>query len=328
VYPIHAEEIEDGYLGPEVIAQAAALKYESRLPLERVREVLGTSYGVEVSVSGLAQALSRLAERFVPAYDGLVEMVRVSQVVQADETGWREDGKNGWLWNFSNREVSVNRIDPSRGKDVVREVLGLRLSGVLVSDFYGAYHEIEAVKQKCLVHVKRNLREAMEKAPSPTLKGFQAAFERWLTAALDLKAEKGRLSKKAFQARRQALERVLARLSRTTLPADSPAAALPTRLAKHRNELLTFLDHDGVEYHNNHAERQIRPHAVIRKISYGTKSPKGSRTYQILMSVMQTCKLQETNFRNICKKALLNPRASAYTQLTWIFGRVPTQTFV
>lgn len=328
VYPTHAEEIEDSYLGPEVIATAAALKYESRLPLARVREVLRSGYGIEVSGSGLSQALSRLAERFLPAYDGLTELVRVSRVVQADETGWREDGKNGWVWNFSNRDVSVTRIDPSRSKEVVREVLGLRLSGVLVSDFYGAYHEIEAVKQKCLIHVKRHLREGMEKAPSEALRRFQEAFERWLTAALTLKAEKGRLSKKAFHARRTLLERGMDRLSRRTLPPDSPAAALPSRLARHRNELLTFLDHEGVEYHNNHAERQIRPHAVIRKISYGTKSPRGSRTYQILMSVMQTCKLQGTNFRSVCKGALLNPRASAYTQLTWIFGRVPTKTFV
>lgn len=328
VYPGHAEEVEDSYLGPEVIATAAALKYESRLPLERVREVLRTSYGMEVSASGLSQALSRLADRFAPAYDGLTERVRVSRVVQADETGWREDGRNGWLWNFSNRDVSVSRIDPSRSKDVVREVLGLKLSDVLVSDFYGAYHEIEAVKQKCLVHVKRNLREAMEKAPSVALKRFEAAFERWLTAALTLKAEKARLSKRAFQDRRAALERSLNRLSRTTLPADSPAAPLPARLGRHRNELLTFLDHEGVEYHNHHAERQIRSHAVIRKISYGTKSPRGSRTYQVLMSVMQTCKLQGTNFRNVCKGMLLNPRAGAYTQLTWIFGRVPTKTFV
>jgi hypothetical protein len=283
---------------------------------------------VEVSESGLSQALSRLADRFVPAYDGLTELVRVSKVVQADETGWREDGRNGWLWNFSNRDVSVSRIDPSRSKEVVREVLGLKLSGVLVSDFYGAYHEIEAVKQKCLVHVKRNLREAMEKAPSPPLKRFQSAFERWLTAALDLQAEKPRLSRRTFQARRAAVERDLDRLTRAKLPAECPAAPLPARLARHRGELLTFLDHEGVEYHNNHAERQIRPHAVIRKISYGTKSPRGSRTYQILMSVMQTCKLQGTNYRNVCKAALLNPRAGAYTQLTWIFGRVPTQTFV
>lgn len=327
VVPSHAEEMEDSYLGPEVISEAAALKYESRLPLERIREVVRTSYGIEVSVSGLSQALGRLATRLLPAYDGLIELVRVSRVVQADETGWREDGRNGWLWNFSNRDLSVSRIDPSRSKDVVREVLGLRLSGVLVSDFYGAYHEIEAVKQKCLIHVKRDLREAMEKAPSPALQRFQAAFERWLTAALDLKTEKARLSKRAFQARRAEVERGLDRLALTSLPPDSPAAALPARLAKHQNELLTFLDHEGVEYHNNHAERQIRPHAVIRKISYGTKSPKGSRTYQILMSVMQTCKLQGTNFRSVCKRALLHPRAGAYTQLTWIFGRVPTQTF-
>ena len=40
-----------------------------------------------------------------------------------------------------------------------------RLEGVLCSDFYGAYHQIECEKQKCWAHVLRDLKNHREKYP-------------------------------------------------------------------------------------------------------------------------------------------------------------------
>ncbi len=82
-----------------------------------------------------------------------------------DETGWRIDGVSSWLWSFSNETISVYVIDPSRGQGVVEEVLGEVFSGVLCSDFYGAYHKIESLKQKCWAHILRDLHNLREKYP-------------------------------------------------------------------------------------------------------------------------------------------------------------------
>ena len=69
----------------------------------------------------------------------VLERIRASPVVQADETGWRQDGANGYVWTFS---TPTERYFLRRGRDkgVVDEVLDESFGGVLVSDFYAAYN--------------------------------------------------------------------------------------------------------------------------------------------------------------------------------------------
>ena len=78
----------------------------------------------------------------------MLEQVRASPVVQGDETGWRQDGSNGYVWTFS---TPSERYFLRRGRDkgVVDEVLDSSFSGVLVSDFYAAYNHYPGLKQRC-----------------------------------------------------------------------------------------------------------------------------------------------------------------------------------
>ena len=79
-------------------------------------------------------------------------------MVHADETGWREDGANGYAWTFS---TPTERYFLRRGrhKEVVDEVLDESFSGVLVSDFYAAYHHYPGLKQRCWVHLLRDIHD-------------------------------------------------------------------------------------------------------------------------------------------------------------------------
>ena len=77
----------------------------------------------------------------------IVERIRSSPVIHADETGWREDGHNGYVWTFSTPTLRYfpcssqgQSLRRGLGKAVVDEVLGEEFTGVLVSDFYAAYH--------------------------------------------------------------------------------------------------------------------------------------------------------------------------------------------
>ena len=72
-------------------------------------------------------------------------------VVHADETGWREDGHNGYVWTFST-PTERYFLRRGRGKAVVDEVLGDQFAGVLVSDFSAAYHHYDGPKQRCWAH--------------------------------------------------------------------------------------------------------------------------------------------------------------------------------
>lgn len=66
-----------------------------------------------------------------------------------------------------------------------------------------------------------------------------------------------------------------------------PCRALAQRVLRHAHELFVFVEVDGVSADNNAAERSIRP-VVVRKISGGTKSAKGSQTRFGLASLFET----------------------------------------
>jgi len=58
----------------------------------------------------------------------LLEEIRGSPVVNADETGWREDGINGYIWSFSTPKLRYFVYRQSRSGQVAKEVLGAFLS--------------------------------------------------------------------------------------------------------------------------------------------------------------------------------------------------------
>ena len=69
-------------------------------------------------------------------------------------------------------------------------------------------------------------------------------------------------------------------------------------------ELFVFVAIPGVPAHNNLAERSIRPLVVARKISGGTRSPKGSQTHIGLASLFGTWMAQHLNPFHQCLATL------------------------
>jgi transposase len=76
---------------------------------------------------------------------------------------------------------------------------------------------------------------------------------------------------------------------------DVDVQRLAKRLRKYWDELLTFLKRLDVPATNNHAEREIRPAVILRKVIQGNRSDKGARTQAVLMSIFRTLKRREKN---------------------------------
>ena len=146
-------------LGVNLLSLIATLREEGRLPIRSVQWYLDTVHQLRLSVGAIVSAIHRTAQRAQPAVAAILDRIRGSPVVHADETGWREDGANGYVWTFS---TPTERYFPcssqgqalrrGRGKAVVDEALGESFSGVLVSDFYAAYHHYDGPKQRCWAH--------------------------------------------------------------------------------------------------------------------------------------------------------------------------------
>jgi len=241
------------------------------------------------------------------------------------QAGWRINGQNGWLWVFANKNDAFYKIDRSRSSKVVEAVLGKKYDGVLITDFYSAYHLIQCLKQKCLVHFQRDLHKAEDSQQNNSIfLRFHKGFDDLVKQAKALKEKKDILSKKEYEVRCRRMEDKLDGLSRYEFPKNTLGHKLVKRVNNHRDAMLTFLYHDGVDCQNNLAERQLRPDVVIRKILYGSRSEKGARMHEVVMTILQTCKLQGTDFDEVCRAALLgNP--SDKELLNLIYNNDPKQ---
>ena len=297
-------------IGVGLMSFIGYLKTTCRVPIGQIRKLIDAMWGLRISAGQIAEILHDVAELGESAYDGLLENVRGSPVVHADETGWREDGVNGYIWSFSSRDVRYYTYRHSRGAVVAKEVLGEEFGGALVSDFYAAYNFYEGVKQRCWVHLCRDLNALVEK--NPDLPDVAV----WVEAVTDVyHRAKESVTKEYTDYQRSRLkaefERELLVLSKPYVGINTaPQRVLAERIEDFIGELFPFVACPGIPSENNAAERAIRPAVVARKISGGSRSETGSKTCSVLRSLFETWGLQGRNTIDACRDMITNSAAT------------------
>lgn len=282
-------------IGPRAKALAADLKHRLGVPYAKIAELFQVAFQLQVSRSGLCQADHRLAAQARPVYEELLDLIRRSAVVHNDETGWRIGLLSAWLWVFTNRQLTVYTIQPSRGHEVVVAILGQEFAGILVSDCFTAYdHQALAnwLKQKCVGHLLKDLK-AMRESKTRGAVRFAQDLTAVLRAALTLRDQKASLTPAEFASRAEHLEQQLDGLIDVRRRLTDPDnVRFAKRLRKHRQHLLRFLYVEGLDATNNQAERMLRPAVITRKTSGCNRTADGAQAHSILASVLVTCRQQ------------------------------------
>jgi transposase len=297
---LRGEVLGQGRLGVRLVSVMAYLRTSLRLPCRCIQEYLETMHGVHVSVGEIVEVLHRVRRQVQPELGQLRRQMRGSAALHMDETGWREDGQNGYVWVGSTcgpEAVRYYEYDRSRGRKVVQRLLGAEFAGVLHSDFYGAYNIYLGAHQRCWAHLLRDLHELGEKH------GSDEAVVNWVDRVKALYekgqeyAVEGRLG--SPEERQRKYTELLDRLQPLGLAYAQvkrhPCQALAKRLLRHQDELFGFVLVDGLAADNNLAERSLRPLVVARKISGGTRSAEGSKTRMALASLFQTWRARSLN---------------------------------
>src|SRR5579863_9290457 len=160
-----AQVLGQGRIGVRLASMIAYLRTVMRLPLRQLQNVLQTLHGFEVSVGELVELLHRITEYAQPVLEGLKGEIRASPAIQADETGWREDGSNGYIWSVSTPTVRYYEYHHSRAGEVVKHLIGEDYQGVLGSDFYAGYNIHHGLHQRCWVHFLRAIHDLKKLYP-------------------------------------------------------------------------------------------------------------------------------------------------------------------
>lgn len=293
-------------LGPMAQSYAVALNKQYGLTMRATCRVLGGLLGLSITPGGLSHIVSRAAQKAKDAYEGLIEAIRGSPAVFADETSWWVGGPGWWLWTFTNPTTTVYRVDHSRGKEVVAQMLG-DYKGVMVSDCLASYDPAEYRKHKCIAHHLRAISEQLKVAGA---KGSEYLWE-WrslFTGVICLYKMRQLMPQERFLRCRGSLEgSIEALLSRIVTKEHD--RRIQYRLSKQRKHLLGCLYEPAAEPTNNRAERALRPAVIARKVSCGNKTVKGKQAWQILTSLAVTCRQRSQDFTDLLANRLVLPPA-------------------
>lgn len=309
--------IGKGRFTVNVYSLVTTLKEELRIPVRMIKKYLSILHNLSISKGEIVKILHNTADAGTADYNDIKQKVRASPVVNADETGWRENGKNGYCWGFSTPKVRLFLYKQTRKGQIVEEVLGKDYMGVLVSDFYGGYNIHYGEHQRCWAHLLKDISQIAKLLPiNQELQNFKKSMKTLHKAAKNYPNPDPTIRpyyKEKYQLKAQNIFKDKARtlykpyLARKNHPLHTIAKRIDTFLP----ELFTFVANPQVPADNNAAERALRHVVISRKISGGTRSPKGSNTKEILSSLFGTWRLQEKNPLEECKNLLLN-YASSY----------------
>ncbi len=302
VEPKVPDALPNAMIGNRLLVLSAWLHFALGNTISQILSVFHLQF--QLSSGGLVQMWYRLADILEAWYDEIAQEVIQSAVLFGDETGWRLDGKTAWLWCFTSRSGTLFSIERSRAGPVVLKFITDQFGGVLVSDFWGAYNILTCVKQKCLVHLLRDLERVEQyKDTGQDWAAFAKKLRRLIRDAIRLRKRQETLDPATYTRRCQQIDKRLALFVVKTW-VNKEARRLIKRLRRHQHELFTFLSEPQVPFENNTAERMIRQAVIMRKNSYSNRSQRGAQTQAILMSAFTTLKQRGLNPMQTVEQAL------------------------
>lgn len=284
-------------IGVKTMGYVLYSRYRLRLPFNKIQESLLDLYDFKISEGEIVNLLKDAEELFGKDHEAIKTLIQNASVVYADETGWRMDGKNWYLWVFTTTEGVQYVIEDTRGKGVAENALGKKEDRVIVSDGYAAYKNLPGDKQQCWVHL---LRKA--KFYSPSL--HEDLLILYKKILLELEKPVLERERKKFEEEFQIL------IDKSY--SDPEISKVKYRMRNHKSSLFTCLDYENVLPENNTAERAIRSQVVMRKIFGGSRSLAGVKTHEVNTSVLETMRKQniDSNFFDVVLPLLRKRRGS------------------
>jgi hypothetical protein len=280
-----------------MLTYIAVMHYLYGVPLGRLETQLKLCHG------SIIQALHRLARIFGQMPQRLIEKYCESAVKHADETGWRTDGKNGYAWLFATEKMSIFRFRDTRSSSVPKEVFGeAPLPGVLVVDRYAGYNKAPCKIQYCYAHLLREVQDIEREYPDdPEASAFVNTVAPLISRAIGLR--KKRLSEKGFKIKAAEIK---AKLKQAM---EGEAKNLAIRriqdiFMNNESRLYHWAEDRNVPADNNMAERDLRPSVIARKTSFGSQSPNGAHTREVLMTTLATLCKNSADAEGIFKSCL------------------------
>lgn len=294
----------NGETGPNLAAILVLLTSWFRTSRKKAATFSSEICGVPCSkghVSELeAKATAALAEPVAEVAAAISEQPNL----RIDETPFKRGRTKTWLWTFVASSFTLFVMRPTRAASVLIETIGDSDSfrGSINCDRAKMYFQYDTL-QWCWAHLRRDF-QAMIDSKDGTVRRL----------GHDLMRETKKLFSEVARCRDGTIRH--STLVRNLRPVRKKVEGLLLRgfgtqangtcreLFRHRDHLWTFLRDQNVEPTNNAAERSLRHGVIWRKLTHGTRSPRGDRFVETMLTVIESCRQQNRSVVEFVKTAL------------------------
>lgn len=287
-------DVPAGSFGPQVTALVALYHGRYHLSTRDIVTLMDEVYSIPLSLGSVPRLYYTASTALEGVYAEVQTAVQAQAIVNVDETGWPEAGRQRYLWVAVTKEGTVFQV-ARRSRAALEVLLGAEYGGIVGSDRYGAYAGIPLERRQiCWAHLKRDWTFYSERdGPvgewgAAGLVQIGRLFEVWH------RFRGGECGREAVQREMEPIREALWGLverGRDELPWEK-ARRFCREVRLVWEGLWTFVAVEGVEPTNNAAEQAVRPAVLWRKGCYGTQSEAGSRFVERILTVVTTGRQQ------------------------------------
>lgn len=288
-----------GSFGINLMVLVIFIKFLLRGVLRKTAMYLEMSHAYDITPAALNEIIKRVADAAEKEYEEIKMRIRNSSKIYIDETSFSVLGKNQWMWVFRTEKDILFVIRPSRGNNVLEEILGKNYSGTVICDCWRAYNYLEFANiQRCWAHLLRKSKELLSIAGIHMHEKLTELFDEIKTYNLSSHTAEERLKK---------YDEMTAKL-KEIIDYYSKYPEL-TSVVKYINFNLenwfTCIRIEGIEPTNNFAEQALRESVLVRKIIGAFRSETGKKNYETLASVIASWQLKGLDLKNELRQMLI-----------------------
>ncbi len=296
IAPLPAAVKAAGLVGPRLSALAAYQKGDCHMSYSTIQRFWNEVFGIPISRGQLVNIIQKASAAFEIPYDELRDALVGQPHLGVDESGHKDCGDRLWAWCFRALQFTVFHIDPSRGSDVLKEILTETFGGVLGSDYFSAYLKFLAdcgvLIQFCWAHLIRDIRFLAEHADK-SLSLWGRKLLDWVRKLFETWHRAGQMTEASFARSMDRIRRGFLKAVRRP-PPRGEARTLAKRFRGHQaDNYFHFLTIPGIEPTNNQTEQAIRHLVIDRHITQGTRGKRGRQWCQRVWTVLATCRQQK-----------------------------------
>ncbi len=297
--------------GPRLTATMSFLSGVLHASKRGIEEFVETVLRVPIALGTISNLEQEMSHALAAAHAEAQSAVQQADAKNVDETGWKQAGQKRWLWGAATALVVCFVITPTRGAAGLAALLGKKIKGLISSDRWSVYGQLKlGLRQLCWAHLKRDFQKLVDRGGDAKdigemgLDAVYVMFELWHTF------RGGGLSRGQLQRDIAVVRQTLREwLEFGCACKDRKAANFCANVLAVEPALWTFVRTEGVEPTNNHIERLLRPGVLWRKNAFGCHSEAGCRFVERILTVVQTCRLQQRPVLEFLYQSLCSHRS-------------------